>query len=124
VVTPGGSAEVYVHLRVAPGHYLHGPSARPPFTKASVELSPAADVFPNPVVHGALEGSAAEADRLSGVVEFRRSFTMAPDAAAGPREMACVLTYQVCNPEICWPRATMELRARFTVSSLTAKETP
>ena len=127
-VTPGRSAELCVQVRVAPGHYLHGRGAKPPFTKASVEVSPAADVIPNAAgdggLDGGLEGTAAAAERLGGVIEFRRPFAVARDAPAGPREIACVLTYQVCNAEACWPLATMELRAKFFVSSRSAEEEP
>jgi hypothetical protein len=114
-VGPGGAAELRVRVRVAAGHYLHPPGARPPFIPTSL------DVVPNRAVRPAgdseLVTGADAAGRLAGTVEFRRPIRVDDRSPTGPCDLACTLTFQACTPELCWPARTLTLTAPLTVSA-------
>lgn len=50
-----------------------------------------------------------------GTILFRRKLTITPAAAAGPFTLRCQLTYQACDPVVCWPARTIGLEIRGEV---------
>jgi hypothetical protein len=121
---PGGATELRVKVRVAGGYHLYtAAGAKPPFTAASVEIKPSDHVRPNGQCH--VEGADAR-ERLTGVAEFRQPLRVSEDAAAGHHEVVCVLTFQACNDELCWPPRNLVLKTSFSVvrQNRATKESP
>jgi hypothetical protein len=110
-LTPAGNnVHLHLQLHIAPGHHLYAATAGP-FTPTAVKLnSPdllptAPKQSPDPDAQG----------HQTGTVEFRQQLHLAPNVAPGSHELACDLTYQACNPELCWPPRTLTLKTSFTV---------
>jgi hypothetical protein len=116
-VAPAAAAELRVRLRIAPGHHLYAPAppgaAATPFIAATVDLK-SSDVL-QPA--GDWVAPVANADgHLTGTVEFRRPVRVVAGAAPGSHEASCVVTYQACTSELCWPPRAIQVNLTFTVA--------
>ncbi|MDB5320192.1 MAG: disulfide bond corrector protein DsbC [Phycisphaerales bacterium] len=110
LTTARDALELHLQLHIAPGHHLYANTSAP-FTPTTVHLT-SPDLLPT----GPLQSPIPDAQgHLTGVVEFRQQLRLAPTAAPGTHDLACDVTFQACNPELCWPPRTLTLKTSFTV---------
>jgi cytochrome c biogenesis DsbD-like protein len=112
---PGTDIDVHILLRIAPGHWLYGTtSTSSPFTRVHHKLKHGPEVRET----GSLVQPVPDAKgHLAGTVEFRQRLHLSPDIAPGHHTLSCDLTYQACNPDLCWPPQTTQLKTEFEVSA-------
>jgi hypothetical protein len=102
--------ELHLQLHIAPGHHLYSTTSAP-FTPTTVKLT-SPDLLPAAPLQSPTPDGLGH---LTGVVEFHQKLRLAPTAAPGPRDLTCDVTFQACNPELCWPPRTLTLKTSFTV---------
>jgi hypothetical protein len=114
----GDEFTLVVFVRTAPtwhiyAHEATGSSSLP--TELALELPPgieAIEPWLHPPSHPEHSSHVAV---LEGSFEFRRKLRAQPGAAPGPREIACELTYQACDPLMCRPPERLSVRATLVV---------
>jgi hypothetical protein len=102
--------ELHLQLQIAPAHHLYANTSTP-FTPTTIKLT-SPDLRPISLL---LAPTPDAQGHLTGVVEFQQQLHVSPTAAPGPHELICDVTFQACNPELCWPPRTLTLKTSFTV---------
>jgi hypothetical protein len=117
--TAGETVELLVYVRIAGGHYVHGPSSTEgPFKPIAVDmdLPDALEAigdwgFPHP--EKALSGEPIYRDSLL----LRRSLRVRSNAQPQTAIVDAELHYQACNDELCWPPRKLSLSATCEIQS-------
>lgn len=104
-LAPGESAEIFLKVRLAPGHHIYalgksGSDLKP--TAITVELPPnlsLAGDWKAPEPSALDDGSRVH----KGEVIFRNRLTAGAGLPPGRLKIPVTLKYQVCNDLLCWP---------------------
>jgi hypothetical protein len=102
--------DLHVQLHIAPGHHLYTATSAP-FTPTTIKLT-SPDLLPTAPWQSPKPDAQGH---LANIVEFRQQLRLSPTAAPGPHDLTCDVTFQACNPELCWPKRTLTLKTSFTV---------
>ena len=112
-ITPGSDVDICVLVRIAPGHWLYAHTdGDSPFNPLSLKLTTGAVSRESGTWH---LPTPDDRGRLTGNAEFRQSLHIARETAPGTYPLACELTYEVCNPDLCWPTRTLRLETKLKV---------
>ena len=116
-VAPGTTATLLVKVRILPLHHIYA------LNKSGSENTPTTLKLQLPK-GVALKGAwkAAEAKKAKdksriyeSEVVFRGTLSVTKAAVPGKHTMKCEMEYQVCNEELCWPPAKLDLATEIEV---------
>lgn len=115
-VAPGDPIHLMVKIRMAEPWHIYaldnpGPGVA---TKLHAELGP--DLAPAGEWISPEPAPLPDGNRIhEGTFAFRRALQVRRTAEPDRVEASCELTYQACDPLICWPPRTMNLTAGATI---------
>jgi len=112
---PDSDVELRILVRIAPGHWLYAHTdSKSPFTPIRFKIKSSPTVRET----GAVEPPTPDSrGHFTGDVEFRQRLHLSPNITPGKHALTCELTYQACNPDLCWPPQTIQLKAEFEISA-------
>jgi hypothetical protein len=116
-ITPGKSAQVLVKARILPLHHIYGlnksGSENAP-TTLQLQLPQGMKLKGNWKAPDARKGK-GKARIYENEVIFQASLLVADNVPAGKHTLKCEMGYQVCDEELCWPPAKLNLATEIEV---------
>lgn len=120
-VAAGARGELRIQIRIAAGyHVMSDQPSNPLYIATRVQFEPASDLSWEPTAYPPATSFQLAAETIATFereLVVRIPFTVAPGAAAGPRELRGALQYQSCTRTSCLFPVKRPLSARLEIAA-------
>lgn len=111
VSLPNGNKEVVIRVKIHPGYHIYSyVSASDPFIQTEVTVTPPEGYKPV----GELKAPAAILYNVNNTSVFKDEAIFVQEVTGkGTGEAVCLISYQCCNNDICYPPVDVELKVKI-----------